>query len=66
MADEQHERLITALEENTRAMLLLVRTMPDFIQEMQSADAVTRAGLSKDQLFEEAAEIAKQIKKEEQ
>ena len=47
-------------------MLLLVRTMPDFIQEMQSADAVTRAGLSKDQLFEEAAEIAKIIKKEEQ
>ena len=66
MAEEQHERLITALEENTRATLLLVRTMPDFIQEMQSADAVTRAGLSKDQLFEEAAEIAKQIKKEEQ
>jgi len=62
---KQTERLIQALEENTRAQLLLARTMPDFITQMQSADAVARAGLTQNQINQEAAEVARLIKRKE-
>jgi len=58
----QTERLIQALNENTRAQLLLMQVMPDFIQQMKSADSLTRAGLSEKKLYEEATKMAQKIK----
>jgi|TARA_R100001530_G_scaffold124190_1_gene92330 hypothetical protein len=59
----QTERLIQALNENTRAQLLLMQVMPDFIQNMKSADSLARAGLSETKLYEEAKKMAQKIKR---
>lgn len=57
------ERLIQALNENTRAQLLLMQVMPDFIKKMKSADSLTRAGLSEEKLYKEAQKMAQKIKR---
>jgi len=57
------ERLIQALNENTRAQLLLMQVMPDFIKKMESADSLTRVGLSEEKLYQEAQKMAQKIKR---
>jgi len=57
------ECLIQALNENTRAQLLLMQVMPDFIKKMESADSLTRVGLSEEKLYQEAQKMAQKIKR---